>query len=55
MGEPDPIFWYQLLDQSGCFREKVVVFGEVVVFWDKSGCNLAKLLYSGKVLDFKQK
>ena len=54
MGEPDPIFWYQLLDQSGCFHEKVVVFGEVVDFGTKvvvilqSCCIRAKCLISGK-------
>ena len=34
----------------GCIRAKVVVFGQKWLYSGKSGCNRAKLLYSGKTL-----
>ena len=47
--------------QSDIIRAKVIVFGKVVVFWqrlfysDKSGCNRAKWLYSDKKDCFREK
>ena len=38
----------EVIGQSGCFREKVLVFLQKLLYSGKSGFIRSKLLYSGK-------